>query len=407
MHDVPQPTDPLNQVLNLHPAPFVPVAPSYEGLGPLQFYRMELHWRKWRERLDAAGADRLPADFQTSFDIEFEINTHIIDTYYPPPAWLSLPRISTPSDLEGAAVLRRGDDLYWVDAQGTESWIPPDRVTFHARLAEERDPRYAGLWAGATASESLEELAARARTAEKPQQPTSDQVQAELDSPAYDFARALLERYPDSLPLYAGAGSPYNALLGLLSFQGMMAALVDSPDLVHQVLEGQLPTPSARRLAERSLGIGIMFVEECLASADLISPDMYLEFSFPYTKQLLQHYEDLGFRTVLYFSGNPMPILKHLKQLPFTAIIFEEDRKNYGIDLAEIRRAMGPDRILFGNVDAHFLEKASDEQVLAEARRQIDIAGRDGNFVLSVGSPFTPGTSLERVRLFCESTRLI
>jgi len=186
-----------------------------------------------------------------------------------------------------------------------------------------------------------------------------------------------------------------------------MAALLESPDLVHQILESYLPAPSAHRLAERSLGIGIMFVEECLASADLISPDMYREFSFPYTRRLLQHYEDLGFRTVLYFSGNPMPILNHLEQLPFTAIIFEEDRKNYGIDLAEIRRVMGPDRILFGNVDAYFLEKASDHEVLAETRRQIDIAGTDGNFVLSVGSPFTPGTSLERVRLFCQSTRMI
>jgi uroporphyrinogen-III decarboxylase len=53
-----------------------------------------------------------------------------------------------------------------------------------------------------------------------------------------------------------------------------------------------------------------------------------------------------------------------------------------------------------------FLEKASDEEVLREARRQIAIAGPD-NFILSVGSPFTPGTSLERIRFFCESTRLI
>jgi uroporphyrinogen-III decarboxylase len=147
--------------------------------------------------------------------------------------------------------------------------------------------------------------------------------------------------------------------------------------------------------------------QESLSSADLISPDMYLEFSFPYTQRTLQFFEDLGFRTVLYFSGNLMPLLHHLKELPFTAIIFEEDRKNYGIDLAEVRRVMGPDRVLYGNVDAHFLEKASDDEVLAEVRRQIDVAGSDGNFVVSVGSPITPDTSLDRVRLLCESTQMI
>ena len=261
MQEAPQPTDPLNQVLNRRPAPFIPVAPSYEGLGPLEFYRMELRWRKWRDRLDAAATDRLPVDFQTSFDLAFEIHAHIIDTYYPPPAWLALPHISTPDEIEGSAVLRRGDDLYWLDPDGTESWLPPNRVAYHAKLAEDKDHRYNRLWAEGDTTETIEELAARAQSAQKPQPPTPAQVQAELDSPSYDLARALLRRYPNSLPLYTSNGTPYNSLLHLLSFQGMMAALVESPSLVHQILESYRPAPSARRLAERSLGIGIMFQE--------------------------------------------------------------------------------------------------------------------------------------------------
>jgi uroporphyrinogen decarboxylase len=209
------------------------------------------------------------------------------------------------------------------------------------------------------------------------------------------------------MPLYASGSSPYNRLLDLLGFQRMMSALIDEPEAVHAILERTLPRPSTRLAAVRRLGVGIMFVEECLASADLISPRMYDEFVFPYTRDTLQFYEDQGFRTVLYFSGNLMPLLERLRELPFTALSFEEDRKNYGIDLAEVRRVMGADRVLFGNVDAHFLEKASDEEVLSEVRRQIDVAGSDGSFVLSVGSPITPGTPLDRVRLFCESTRLI
>jgi uroporphyrinogen-III decarboxylase len=131
---------------------------------------------------------------------------------------------------------------------------------------------------------------------------------------------------------------------------------------------------------------------------------MHREFVFPYTKQALQWYEDRGFRTVLYFSGNLMPLLADLDTLPFTAISFEEERKNYGIDLATVRRAL-PAKVLFGNVDAAFVEKASDDEVVAEVRRQIAVAGEDDRYVLSVGSPFTPGTSLSRVKLFCESTQ--
>jgi len=39
--------------------------------------------------------------------------------------------------------------------------------------------------------------------------------------------------------------------------------------------------------------------------------------------------------------------------------------------------------------------------------RQIDVAGNEGRFIVSPGRPFTPGTSLDRVRLFCEAPRLV
>ena len=47
------------------------------------------------------------------------------------------------------------------------------------------------------------------------------------------------------------------------------------------------------------------------------------------------------------------------------------------------------------------------EDILAEVRRQIDVAGQSGRFVVSIGEPLPQGTSPERVRFFCDSTRLI
>ena len=71
-----------------------------------------------------------------------------------------------------------------------------------------------------------------------------------------------------------------------------------------------------------------------------------------------------------------------------------------------MRRVIGPDKVLFGNLDALFVQNASDDEVLAAVRRQINIAGRH-NFILSLGSPLTPATTLERIRLVTESTRRV
>ncbi len=399
-----EPQDPLNQVLSGRPSPFVPVAPVYEGLGPLESHWMQLRWRKWRDLLDAAGTDRLAIDYETYVGVERALYTETIDAYYPPPAWLALPRVATAEEVSRAVVMRRGEDLYWVSEDGSERWLPPNGAAYASREVQERSSHYYGLWHRGYHADQLGEVIARADTL--PLEPTPQDVDRELASGRYGVARALLDRHPGELPLYESYTAPYTSLLGLLGFEGMMVSLIEEPERAHKLLTGGLPRPSPRLAAARRLGVGIAFIEECLASADLISPQMCREFVFPYAKRTLEFYESRGFRTVFYFSGNLMPLLEDLKRLPWTALSFEEDRKNYGIDLAEVRRVMGPDRVLYGNVDAYFLGRASDAEVLSEVRRQIEVAGPD-RFVLSVGSPFTPETSLERVRFFCESTRLL
>ena len=402
----PKPTDALSLVLNRHPPPFVPVAPVYEGLGPFEFHWMALRWRKWRDLLDRARTDRLPVDYDTYLALELSVYTDTIETCYPPPGWLSLPTNATPPEIAGAEVVRRGADLYWTSPDGRETWLAPDRIAYHARQTRERSLHYADLWERGHRADRLEYLDRNEEVDPTPHEPDGAEIDAELASGRYDLARALLEQYPGQLPFYLYCTAPYISLLGLLGFQPMMTALTEQPEEAHRLLRASLPSPSLRLAAAARLGVKIIFVEECLASADVISPSMFRQFCLPYLRQTIDFHEGRGLRTVLYFSGNLMPLLHDLRQLPFTALAFEEDRKNYGIDLAQVRRVMGPDRVLWGNVDAPFIEHASDEDLLAEVRRQIDTAGPD-RFVLSAGSPLTPDTPLDRVRLFCQSTRLL
>jgi hypothetical protein len=366
---------------------------------------MELRHRKWLHLIEEAGVERLPVDHKTYVELELSVLTETLDDYYPPPAWLALPRRQSKDQVSGAAVVLRGTDLYWVSGDGQETWLPPSRAAYASRQVQERASHYYGLWHRGYHADELEEVLARADTPSS--EPTPEEVDRELASGRYGVARALLDRHPGELPLYDSCSTPFIELLGLLGFQEMMTSLVEDPDRTHKLLAGGLPRPSAHLAAAERVGVGIVFVEECLSSADLISPAMYREFVFPYTKRTLEFYESRGFRTVFYFSGDLMPLLEDLKQLPWTALSFEEDRKEYGIDLAEVRQAMGPDRVLYGNVDAPFIEKADDEELLREVERQIDVAGKGGRFVLSPGSPFTPDTRLDRVRFFCESTQRI
>jgi Uroporphyrinogen decarboxylase (URO-D) len=393
--------DAVTRVMHGQPVDFVPVAQAYENLGPLQYYLVERSWRKWWRKVEASGAELLPVSYEETLDQQFEIQAEMLRDIYLRPAWRALPHNETPEQVSGCAVLRRGEDLFWVRPDGNTSWMQPTLVGQEVRYGA----GWSDLWDRSQDLSAVTAAAAEPAHAVGPlPEPAEAQVEAVAQSPIYDLARRLAAAFPDELPFYAYAGTPYNSLPYRFGFQTLMFALTERPEQIHAILERALPQPMARLLGERRLGVSLMHVEECLASADIISPQMYREFVFPYTKAALAFWEGLGYRTMLYFSGNLMPFLKDLRELPFTAICFEENRKSYGIDLAEVRRVIGPDKVLFGNMDASFVEQASDDEVRAEARRQIDVAG-SRNFILSVGSPFTPGTTLERVRLVTGATR--
>lgn len=138
--------DLVTQVLHGEQTDFVPVAPSYEGLGPLQFHRLELNWRKWWHHLENAHTDLLPVDYDTYLAVELEVHVDIIERCYPRPAWLSVPHNDTPDEIRGFAIARRGEDLFWLSPSGHASWIPPSRAAQHEAEIVERSLSYADLW---------------------------------------------------------------------------------------------------------------------------------------------------------------------------------------------------------------------------------------------------------------------
>jgi hypothetical protein len=391
----PHRTSPLLKVLRGEPAEFVPVAPIYSRIatGPAAGFARAARARLWRERLDAAQADYLGLAFDDYLAVELAVHEAAIETCYPPPCWHPTLLLEPRSTVEGSLIRRWNDSLSWVTQAG------------ETLLEEPSSPPQPGPARSISVWNRVEKC--RRELDETPAIcfPDHESAQSLLDSGRFALIQALRQRYGEALPFAVACASPFWACYGALGFVGMMVSMVEAPGLVHRACQRATPRREPYWEALRAVGVEIAFVEESLTGADMISPDLYRRFVWPYARRTLRFLERQGFRTVYYVCGNVMPLLGEIAELPFTAFALEEDKKEYGLDLAEVRRRLGDDRVLFGNVDALLIERAADEVLIAEVRRQIEVAGRRGGFVLSNGSPFTPATSLERIRFFVESTQ--
>lgn len=214
----------------------------------------------------------------------------------------------------------------------------------------------------------------------------------------FALVEALIRQARPQQFVYLGIPAPFCSLYGLIGFDGMMTALIEAPSLVCTMMDGLLNATLEEIEAFRDAGGEGVRVEEYFASADIISPQMYERFALPYEERLLSGVREMGLKSVLYFCGDVLPRLPALRELPMDALMVEESKKDFVVEIGEVRDCVGPDLCLFGNVDSYsMVQKGTEAELAAEIDRQIRTAGSEGGFIVGVGSPLTLDTPCSRV----------
>jgi len=435
-----EPKNPVTDLLAGNNCNAVPCMPICEDTSWLPFCHQRI-LEKWAEQLDASGTERIELAWDDYVRIRVEVYDEIFRYYTPAPAWFASPVQATRPGLAGSRIERRGDELFHLTRKGREirmgnfrepssesirqgtagleptwdstigwasfkdhgSWRPPRnrieefRKGIPYELAEPDDPDALGQGDIIDIEDWIPRYAFSETDAEGT--PTADDL---LASGSYDVVRAVCEHTNWAHVPYGGGTSPFQNACYDLGFEGLMESMVLEPELVHRATATHLPKPSAAREAMKRAGVGIIYLFQMFGSGDLFGPKQFEEFVAPVVQQALDFYHERGFRVVYYPMGNATPHLEPMRQLDWDALSLEESRRNYTIDIAHVRRVMGDDRVLLGNMSTKMIEEGTHEELIDEAHRQIRGAAGHGNFILSCGTPILPGTPAERVKFFCE-----
>ena len=185
----------------------------------------------------------------------------------------------------------------------------------------------------------------------------------------------------------------------------MMTATAERRDLIHYACERCLKWAVRDVREAKYHGAAGIWIEECLT--DLIRPKDYRLLGLKWLRPLVEEIRSAGLASIHYFCGDPSGRWDLLLDSGADALSLEESKKGFVIDIEDVAERVAGRCAILGNLDAiGTLQDGSEEALGAEIARQIAAGRRNGSrFVTSLGSPVTPGTPVDRVRLYCEMAR--
>ena len=208
----------------------------------------------------------------------------------------------------------------------------------------------------------------------------------------------------EKFPLYSTT-TPFCSLYFLWGFEAMMTMVMDRPDLVRHACQRFLESSLASIRMAASLGVAGIWISDSFT--DMLNPEQFREFHMPSARPLIEGIRSAGMKSFYYYGGDPKGKWDQILDLGVDAISFEESKKYFRIDIEDVVDIVQGRYTVLGNLDAmDLLPKASEAELRAELSRQIAAGRRNGSrFIMSLGSPVTPETPVERVRLYCDLVR--
>jgi len=138
----------------------------------------------------------------------------------------------------------------------------------------------------------------------------------------------------------------------------------------------------------------------CFNYGPFLSPAMFSEFVTPYLHRLIEAHRKNGAYVIKHTDGNIMPILDQLVSCrPHALHSIDPQAK---VDLAEVKRQVGNEVCLAGNVNCGLLQTGTDEQVEADILRSLRDGMPGGGYIFCTSNVAFKGMPPQRYSLMLD-----
>ena len=147
-----------------------------------------------------------------------------------------------------------------------------------------------------------------------------------------------------------------------------------------------------------------MCADYCFNTNPFFSPEKFDELIAPYLRDVIAGYREMGYYTIKHTDGNIMPIVKQMADCKPDAIHSLDPQG--GVTIPEVRKIVGPDIALVGNVSCALLQTGTDEECREDVLRSLREGMANGRgYVFSTSNCAYTGLPLERYEMMIDIWR--
>jgi uroporphyrinogen decarboxylase len=200
---------------------------------------------------------------------------------------------------------------------------------------------------------------------------------------------------PEDLHICGLSWGPITTAGYIMGVENMIMGMLTDPDLVKKLVAKSASFVSDQQIRMIEAGATVMWMADPTSSCDLLSPDMFGEFSAPHIGKVVKDVNnmDKSIPTFIHICGNTLGIMDTIQSTGADCLSFD-----HAVDPSKAKEKVGKKYSIMGNVDpVQVMMMGTPESIIQECYRVIDAAGRDGGFILAPGCETPIPTSDENV----------
>jgi len=141
-----------------------------------------------------------------------------------------------------------------------------------------------------------------------------------------------------------------------------------------------------------------------MGSGGLVGGDFFRKNIQPYEKRLVDAVKSRGKYSLYHNCGFARPLYENYRELGMTVFETISPPPQGDNDIAEVKKLLGKDMVLSGNLDQiHFLKKASVGEVIAATEELINTCKGGGKYLFATSDYLEPNTPLENVKAMIDT----